>query len=573
LSQEVKLNLQEGTEDWRKWRHYATVPEPGKRSALYFLMGKIVGLEDPNTIPGGMDPEEHYALCLFAEGATGIKEIDEARVKMIQMPRGTGKSALITGGEALRRLLLTDGYSIGIANETEGMAQKFLSQIKQQFEQNDLIRLLFPERIPDFKRTTWAATEIVIKRKKPRPVGPSVLATGVGGTKTGTHVDIWILDDLVSQDLAENAIRGNTTEIEKMERWIVRLPPMLNQPTRDPVLIIGTPWYSGDTYDFMERFFGKVPDGVTLDKAKKEYETIWNFPVPGTTKRQQIYLYRRGGPNGIAVFRKPALIDGVSTFPLIWTTEELHEMKAMPQTAAFFSANYLLDPTSGLASEFDMEDLRYYEWDGKQIEFYNRQGDLEYITQRDLVCYISVDPAFSDSTTAARTAIPVVGIYDQHIFLLEDFAEHGLGVYDIANKVIDFYLKYKPRTIFLETIVAQVALAEIIRRLAKERNLPNVPIEEIASHGRQKKESRIYGLEPYFRRKQFYIDRAHENFLQEYRAFPRGILRDLLDALSFQRDQWERTFSTADDNDSRIRERHETAIARLRAAVGKGGGY
>ncbi|KKK95408.1 hypothetical protein LCGC14_2673120, partial [marine sediment metagenome] len=146
--------IEPNSQDWKDWRRYCTVPEPGKRSALYFLMGKVVGLEDPLTIPGGMDPEEHYALCLFAEGATGIKEIDEARVKMIQMPRGTGKSALITGGEALRRLLLTDGYSVGIANETEGMAQKFLAQIKLQFEQNDTLRALFPERIPDFKQTT-----------------------------------------------------------------------------------------------------------------------------------------------------------------------------------------------------------------------------------------------------------------------------------------------------------------------------------------------------------------------------------------------------------------------------------
>jgi phage terminase large subunit-like protein len=339
------------------------------------------------------------------------------------------------------------------------------------------------------------------------------------------------------------------------------------------LLIIGTPWYAGDTYDFMERFFGKIPKDVDLEKAPKDFETVWNFPVPGTAKRQQIYLYRRGGPNGIAVFRKPALIDGASSFPLIWTTEELFEMQAMPETAAFFSANYLLDPSAGLASEFDLEDLKYYEWDGKQIQFWDRQGQLEYITQRDLVCYISVDPAFSDSAAAARTAIPVVGIYDQHIFLLEDFAEHGLGVYDIANKVIDFYLKYRPRTIFLETIVAQAALAEVVRRMATERGLPTIPVEEIPSHGRQKKESRIYGLEPYFRRKQFYVQHQHERFLQEYRSFPRGILRDLLDALSFQRDTWERTFSHETTARPEIMARHEAAIAKIRAAVGKGGGY
>ena len=121
--------------------------------------------------------------------------------------------------------------------------------------------------------------------------------------------------------------------------------------------------------------------------------------------------------------------------------------------------------------------------------------------------------------------------------------------------------------------MAQAAVAEVVRRMAREKGLPNIPVEEIASHGRQKKESRIYGLEPYFRRKQFYILAEHENFLSEYQHFPRGILRDVLDALSFQRDVWERSFSHGPYINEDAMERHNKAIAKIKAAVGVHGGY
>jgi phage terminase large subunit-like protein len=562
-----KVTFSQGSKEWKQWREWCTVPDPGKRSALYFLMSQVCGLQD--LIP--MTESAHLGMCLFAEGATGIPEIDNARVRMIQVARGFGKSGVVTAGLPLQLLLRHDGYSVGIANETEGMAQKFLAQIKLQFEQNDTIKFLFPERIPDFKRTTWSASEIVIKRTRPRAVGPSVLATGVGGTKTGTHVDMWLLDDLISQDLAENALRGNTTEIEKMERWITRLPPMLNSPMRDPIVVIGTPWYEGDTYDFIERYFGDVEPGISLSKAPKDFKCVWRLKL-ASGQVQHLYLYRRGD---LAVFRRPALDeDGNSIFPERWTTEELQAMRSKPETAAFFSANYLLDPSAGLASEFNVSDLKYWKHETETtIEFWNRDGELEYVPIRDMATFISVDPAFSDKASSARTAIPVLGLYEGHIFLLEDFAEHGMGTYDIANTVTNFALKYKPRKIFIETIAAQAALIEPIRRTASEHGLGYLNIEEIPSHGRARKEARIYGLDEYFRRRRFYIHRSHDRFLQEYSTFPRTALKDVLDAISFQRTEWEKLLSREDQGESSTQVAHQQAIAKIRQAVGAHGGY
>jgi phage terminase large subunit-like protein len=529
------LTLIPGSKEFEALRERYTETIPGKKSALYALISEACNLGDK--IP--MTYSAHYALSLFAEGATGIPQIDKARVRLIQVARGFGKSAIVTKGLPLLRLLRDRDYSVGIGNETQRMCDKFLAQIKEEFTQNQLLRALFPETLIDPKQTTWSASEIIINRTQPRPTSPSVLSIGCGGTVTGTHVDEWIIDDLFSRKLAENAMRGLTTEAEGVEYWIDTLPPLLCSPMRDPITFIGTPWYAGDPYEYVERKFGYIPHDAKLDEIKPDFETIWRLVLPDGTV-QHIPLYVRGD---IAVFKRPAIIDGESIFPERWTLEELERMRFSPQDTAFFQANYMLDPASGMATAFSEDMLRVWDWDGRQIRYWDADGRPRYTLMSDLVTYISLDPAFSSSDAAARTAITVTGLEGPRIFLLEDFADFGMGIDDMVKKVVDFYLQYKPRKIFLETIGAQIAIAAPLARALHEVGVMNAPIEEIPSHGKEKKIMRIYGLEPFFQRGAFFYHPAHKNFLSEFRTFPRGKLRDVLDALSFQRDEWETMFS------------------------------
>lgn len=521
----------QNSKEWKELRDRYTVTVPGKKSALYPLISELCGLDDK--IP--MTYEAHYALCLFAEGATGIPEVDNARIRMIQVARGFGKSAIVTKGLPLLKLLRDRDYSIGIGNETQRMADKFLAQIKEEFTQNQLLRALFPETLIDPKQTTWSASEIIINRTRPRPTSPSVLSVGCGGTVTGTHVDEWVCDDLFSRPLAENAMRGLTTEADKVEYWIDTLPPLLCSPMRDPITFIGTPWYAGDPYEYVERKFGYVPLDVSLDEARPDFETIWRLVLPNGTV-QHLPIYVRGD---VAVFKRPAIEHGKSIFPERWTLEELEKMRFSPQDAAFFQANYMLDPASGMATAFDENSLKSWSWDGHFVQFWDADGKRRFTTPSDMVTFIACDPAFSASEKAARTAIPVVGVENNNIFLLEDFADYGMGVDDIVNKIIDFWLQYSPRKIFLETIGAQIALAKPLRHALNRLGVMHVPLEEIKSHGKDKKTMRVYGLEPFFQRGQFYIHASHGNFLQEFRTFPRGSLKDVLDALSFMRDEIE----------------------------------
>lgn len=560
-----QITLEPGSDEWERWRTRCTEPKPGEFSALYWLNANVLGHAQLGDFQ--MTPSSHYALCLFAERATGINWVDDAQVHLMLMPRGTGKSSLVTKGLTIQKLLANTDYAVGIANETMDLAKKFLAGVKAEFEQNELLQNLFPERIPDsFEDTTWTAEEIILPREKPRPKDPSVKAVGAGKTVTGVHMDRWILDDLISRDLAENAIRGLTTEIDKMERWITQLPPLLGDPNNDPIDVCATPWYAGDTYDFMLKFFGNLSSEADIRDVPPDKETIWRFRLPNGEIEEQ-RLQRWGD---IALFKKPAYDEnGRSVFPWKWTTEELNKMKSRPKTAQFFAANFELEPTKGLATYFDPADLKQFEWNGNQsgVYYYDQRGDPAAEAISEMRLFISVDPAFTDDASNARTAIPVVGSNGTEIFLLEDFADHGLGVYDIARELARMCMEYgMPDRIFLETISAQTALAEPIRRELRDEGFDPM-IEEISSHSDRKKKMRIMGLERWVERGLFYHHSSQNKFLKEFESFPRGQLQDILDALSFQKGAWEETTRTLTQTSTRrqreVREAHEDAANRM----------
>lgn len=538
----MELNITPGSEDWHKWRRLATETIPGKQSALFFLNAKIRGLEP--LVP--MTYRAHLGLHLFAEGATGIPEIDEARVKLILVSRGVGKSACITKGLPILRTIRDPEYATGIANEISELAESFLAEIKNEFETNTLLQTLFPEVWPPgFSPAVWKADRIITNRKKLNPTSPTIVAAGVGGTKTGIHQNEWVCDDLLSKNAAEALRRGNTGEIESTNQWITQLQPLLKNPKRDPLVFIGTKWWEGDSYEFLEKFFGH---------GEEKREFLWSLKLPpqrttwldGTIERtidrpaetQVLRLYRVGE---LAIFKVPARDENRRPiFPERLDERELQLLEE--EDPVFFAGQYLLDPTAGAAAYFQKDWLRWYEWDGGKIRVEDTPGRYEYIMPRDLNVFMSVDPAFSKKSTAARTAIPVTGLDGKRIFLLEDYAERVDSEDAIAAKAVEFYTRYKPQNITVETIVAQVAVANAIKRRFRELGLGEPPMTEIPGWGKQRKEMRIYGLEGYVKRGLLYVHRSQVNFLREYLSFPRGILRDILDALAFQVEDWEKVF-------------------------------
>lgn len=511
-------SLKQGSPRWEQLRERA-------RNDLYWLTTKVLGLEDKVPIV----EHAHYALCKFVTRQTGIPEIDRSRVQLIQVGRGWGKSAIVTNGLVTQKLLRNRDYAVGLANERQENANAFLAAVKANFESNEFLQFLFPEHIPDFRETTWKADRIVINRTKPNPVSPSVLASGVGATVTGVHMNEWIVDDLISKEAAENARAGSFTEIDKANRWIIQLQPLLQNPNDDPLTFIGTPWWLGDCYDYIEEAFG---DGAPAT----EYEWIIDLPSGG---QHRLRLTQRGQ---LAIFRLPAINDaGRAVFPERFSLKVLNDIRR--RDPVFFAAQYLLNPSAGEAAAFKPEWLKDFDWemDAKQLRYRDFDGSLHFVNVRDLTCITSCDPAISDKQGSARSGIVTVGTDGRHLFLLSAWAGR-VGATELAERMLDEMVRWKSAYLVFESVAYQEALADVLALCARQRRITGrLPIYEHRTGGLQRKEVRILGLEPFFNKGLFYVHTpSQQDFLDEYRGFPHTKLRDMLDALSFQKELWER---------------------------------
>src|SRR5690349_11921481 len=98
----------------------------------------------------------HALLCKFLSRATGLPAVDGCKYPKIEMPRDTGMTTLGGQDYPVWRLCRYPGMSILLANEKGENAETMLGAVKQEFENNELFRALFPELIPpEFPKTAW----------------------------------------------------------------------------------------------------------------------------------------------------------------------------------------------------------------------------------------------------------------------------------------------------------------------------------------------------------------------------------------------------------------------------------
>ena len=516
---------------------------------------KILGRKDD--IP--MTYAAHYALCRFAERKTGNPEIDGCRVQLIQIWRGAGKSYLVTNGRSIQRLLGNMNYSIGIANERQENANAFLAGIALEFQQNQLLKVLFPEIVPDnIRKHIWKSDRIVVKRTKANSVNPSVLAAGIGATVTGVHLNEWIVDDIISQDAAENARAGLHTEIEKANRWVNRLPPLLDRPNHDPITFIGTPWWIGDTYTHIEDIFSQ---------GEKPKFHLWSLKLPNG-KIQRIQIETKGQ---LAIFRHYPIDQ--ETGEAVWpegglTLKDLEDQRQ--RDPVFFAAQYLLKPGAGDASFFDETWFaeRGFEWESrKQIRWKDTDKKTHFDLLSEMRITMSVDPAISKRKEADESAIVVTASNGTQIFVLEAWSKR-VGATELAHKLLEFYLEYKPERVIVETVAYQEALVEIIDLVKGEHGIEHrLPIFEYKTGSDDKKRVRIMGLEPYMRKGLIYVHhQSQHTLLGQIRNYPHTKHDDILDALAMQKSSWERlsTSGASDDSRKKWKQRSQEVVAKHR---------
>ena len=507
------LSFVRGDANWTKYRKLAL-------DNLYWFCFYVLGYGA--RIP--MRERTHALLCKFVEKKTGHPPLDTAKYRKIEMPRETGKTTLVTQGYVVQRICANPEISILLTNEKEQNAKDFLSAIKYELENNELLRALFPELIPkDLNDTTWSASRIVVNRTSGRKE-PTVFVIGEGGSVTGMHPDLIVNDDIISREAMENSRAGSKQIMGQVNRWINQQEPLLNHSAEPfpEIIFIGTRWWYNDSYEYIEQAFGYGADPEPC---------LLRLKLPNG-EVQQLAPYRVGD---LAVFRRAAIEEGRSIFPEKWSLEDLAKIR--DRDPILYSCNYLNNPSDDATAVFREDWLHFYDMlDNRTYRLTDGTAAKRTYALPDLDKLMFVDPGGFGSRVGddrMRAAIVVVGssMNGEHL-LLDIYSEKDTFI-AAANKICEWAVKYTPRKLVIEQAGQQAAFIELVKRQLTEKKI-QVTIEA-SKPGTKLKEQRILALEPYFQRGAVYLGKgqAFHEFREQYRTFPRSARLDVLDALAY----------------------------------------
>lgn len=513
----MTLTFTIGDKKWEQYRQRAL-------DDLYWFSDVVLGLG--GLIP--MRPATHLLLCRFLERKTGSPLLDEARYQLVMMPRETGKSSLMRA-RTIQRICRDPNHATLLVNEKELLVRDFLASIKYEFEQNELLRALFPTLVPrDFNDTTWSATRIVVNRDTGRP-DPTIDIAGVGAALAGKHPDSISVDDAISREAMENARAGSWQIMHQTNRWINQLDPIVNKSAVPLPYIdfIGTSWWHNDCYDYIEKAFGGGGE-------KQPVLMRANLPDGSVVQHE---AYRVGD---LAVFRRAAIEDGRSIFPEKWSLEDLAKLRL--RDPVLFAANYMNQPADDLTATFKQEWIanKGITWLDNERQFYVTMPDAAKKVFRvaDLHRMAIVDPGgFGERLVEQRAFAAVLVLADDlqgHKFFLDCYSERDTYLVAIRHAV-DMARKYQLPKIYVERAGQQAAFAQLLRDALRTAGLDTIVDDHTLKPGDRQKEVRILEMEPYFQRGEVYVgtSSAFHEFRTQYAQFPRAQRVDILDALGY----------------------------------------
>ena len=166
-----------------------------------------------------------------------------------------------------------------------------------------------------------------------------------------------------------------------------------------------------------------------------------------------------------------------------------------------FAQEYMAAFDSMAGRDLAGEWLKYYSDEDLPRE---PDGSLEKLRK-----YIGVDPAVSMSGKGDRFVLTVVGVSKgNQVFLLDQYAAK-IPFVDQLEKIQEYYLRYQPELIGIESNAYQAALVQQAERLP---SMP--PIIPILAKG--KKYERIMAMSPLFRIGKVRIKGEQRDFIDEW---------------------------------------------------------
>ena len=433
-----------------------------------------------------------------------ILELACSKEKFLAMalPRGHGKSTVITIIYTLAVCLFRQRKFCLIVADTEGQAALFLGQIKQILYDSEQIRTLFGLQTDDkglvkFEKDT--ETDIILKFSDGNMF--RIMAKGAeqrlrGLMFNGQRPDLIIMDDMMSDEAVMNKDRR-----EKLNKWIYG--SLI--PCRSETGII--------------RFIGTL---LNLDDALAR---LMPHPHAKDTVHEELKMYstKKKGMWKSVLYRAHNEDMSVLLWPERKTKQMFRELRddfteqGIPEV---YSCEYLNNPVD--------DSIRYF-----------RKTDFLPLTEEDkkkhLTFYVTADLAISLKERADYTAIVVGGMDENGQLHIVNCIRERLGGDEIVHTLMTLNKVYKPIAIGIEDGQISKALGPYINRaMAETGNYMN--IISLKPH-RMDKMMRARAIQARMRSSAVKFDVNADwwpMFLDECLSFPRARHDDCVDALSYQ---------------------------------------
>jgi hypothetical protein len=290
------------------------------------------------------------------------------------------KSTVITFAGIIQEILNNPEITIGIFSHTKGIAVKFVSQIKREFEGNTLLQEIFPDILysdPAGEAPRWSERDGIIVKRRGNPKEGTLEAWGlVDGSPISAHFQLLVFDDVV--------VRSSVNTVDMITKTTEAWSLAGNLGTAEGrTWVIGTRYHFADTYQ-------------TIMDRKAAVPRIYPATEDGTK-------------NG-----HPVLLS-----PFQW------ERKKRTSLDSTLACQQLCSPLAGSQRMFNVNDLQVYE-----------------ARPRTMQCYLLVDPARSKKKNSADTAMVVIGIDTQGNKYLLDGVAHKMDLMERWRWFRDLWQKW-----------------------------------------------------------------------------------------------------------------------------------
>lgn len=210
-------------------------------------------------------PAKHVYELSEALMDTVLDDTTKNRLCITQPPR-TAKSSTITLSFPFWLILMNPELEILIVNYNDTLAKRFGTRLRQLFIDNDD---LLASRDIYLSKAEHSKTSFRFENSKGELLG-SINLVGVGGTITGTDVDICICDDLIK------GFKDTTQKLlDDLYEWFKEIIIPRLEP-HSKLFVLGTRWHTQDIIGRLKENHPEKYDFIELKALNDDGTCIWS---------------------------------------------------------------------------------------------------------------------------------------------------------------------------------------------------------------------------------------------------------------------------------------------------------